>query len=97
MSGSTPPPTAKFALFFEFKYTRAVKQKIWNEAENGDRDWEETLTPRFTDFFTDFEKRAVLRYLLFPLFGQTILKTNHQYKLYHEIISGEKAASNMIY
>ena len=43
------------------------------------------------------KKRAVLRYLLFPLFGQITLKANHQYKLYHEIISGEKAVSNMIY
>ena len=34
------------------------KQKVWNEAENGERDWGETLTPRFTDFFTDFEKKT---------------------------------------
>ena len=50
----------------EAKYGRAVKQKVWNEAENhGERDWGETVfflprlarvrlsTPRFTDFFTD--------------------------------------------
>ena len=47
---------------------RAVKQKVWNEAENGERDWGEcegrtrralkTLTLRFTDFFTDFEKKT---------------------------------------
>ena len=43
--------------FCEFKYTRAVKRKVWNEAENGERDWGETLTTRFTDFFTDFEKK----------------------------------------
>ena len=58
---------------------RAVKQKVWNEAENRERDWGETLfslashalracearalrarktlTPRFTDFFTDSEKK----------------------------------------
>ena len=60
-----------------FKYARAVKQKVWNEAENRERDWVETLkigacegrvrlasfarknlTPRFTDFFTDFEKKT---------------------------------------
>ena len=41
---------------------RAVKQKVWNEAENRERDWGETLharktlTPRFPDFFTDLEK-----------------------------------------
>ena len=59
--------------FCVFKYARAGKQKVWNEAENRDRDWGETLkilasaralrahktlTPRFTDFFTDFEKKT---------------------------------------
>ena len=29
--------------FCVFKYTRAVKQKVWNEAENRERDWGETL------------------------------------------------------
>ena len=67
-------------------YGRAVKQKVWNEAENIERDWGETLkirffslashalracearalrarktlTPRFTDFFTDFEKKTTV-------------------------------------
>ena len=27
-----------------FKYARAVKQKVWNEAENRERDWGETLS-----------------------------------------------------
>ena len=52
-------------------YARAVNQKVWNEAENGERDWGERLktsphtpygrlrharlAPRFTDTFTDFE------------------------------------------
>ena len=45
---------------------------VWNEAENIERDWGETLrtcegralrarktlTPRFTDFCTDFEKKT---------------------------------------
>ena len=58
--------------FCVFKYARAVKQKVWNEAENRVRDWGETLracearalrarktlTPHFTDFFTDFEKKT---------------------------------------
>ena len=66
--------------FCVFKYARAVKQKVWNEAENRERDWGETLkicffflsrackaralrarktlTPRFTNFFTDFEKNT---------------------------------------
>ena len=66
--------------FCVFKYARAVKQKVWNEAENRERDWVETIiffffsphtpyaceararsarktiTPRFSDFFTEFEK-----------------------------------------
>ena len=53
-----------------FKYARAVKQKVWNEAENRERDWGETLKIRFffslashalrdsSDFFTDFEKKT---------------------------------------
>ena len=60
--------------FCVFKHARAVKQKVWNEAENRERDWGETLkiracearelrarktlTPRFTDFFTDFAKKT---------------------------------------
>ena len=32
--------------FCVFKYARAVKQKVWNEAENRDRDWGETLKIR---------------------------------------------------
>ena len=60
--------------FCGFKYARAVKQKVWNlvwnEAENRERDWREThararairahktLTPRVTDFFTDFEEKT---------------------------------------
>ena len=73
--------------FCVFKYARAVKQKVWNEAENRERDWGETLKirffflsphtpdgrvrlarfaprarktlrPRFTDFFTNFEKKT---------------------------------------
>ena len=60
-----------------------MKQKVWNEAENRERDWGETLknffslasharrackaravrahktlTPRVTDFFTDFEEKT---------------------------------------
>ena len=44
--------------FCEFKYAGAVKQKVWNESENRERDWGETLMPRFTDFFTDFEEKT---------------------------------------
>ena len=50
--------------FCVFKYARAVKQKV--EAENKERDCagearavraRKILTPRFTDFFTDFEEK----------------------------------------
>ena len=52
-----------------FKDAPAVEQKVWNEAENRERDWgracearelraRKTRTPRFTDFFTDFEKKT---------------------------------------
>ena len=30
-------------IFCVFKYARTVKQKVWSEAENGERDWEETV------------------------------------------------------
>ena len=33
--------------FCVFKYARAVKQKVWNEAENSERDWGEMLKIRF--------------------------------------------------
>ena len=36
--------------FCVFKYARAVKQKVWNEAENRERDWGETLTIRTVRF-----------------------------------------------
>ena len=62
----------KSPYFCVFKYVRAVKQKVWKEGENREQDWGETLraceagalrarktlTPRFTDFFTDFEKKT---------------------------------------
>ena len=38
--------------FRVFKYARTVKQKVWNEAENRERDWKETIkirTIRFAD------------------------------------------------
>ena len=62
-----------------FKYARAVEEKVWNEAENRERDWglsracearelraRKTRTPRFTDFFTDFEKKTI------------VLQSNHE-------------------
>ena len=36
--------------FCVLKYARAVKQKVWNEAENRERDWGETLKIRTVCF-----------------------------------------------
>ena len=33
--------------FCVFKYARAVKQKVWSEAENRERDWGEMYQPAF--------------------------------------------------
>ena len=44
--------------FCVLKYAQAVKQKVWNEAGNRELRARKTLTPRFTDFFTDFEKKT---------------------------------------
>ena len=49
----------------QVRKARAVKQKVWNEAENRERDLCEarglcarkTLTARFTDFFTDYDEK----------------------------------------
>ena len=49
--------------FCVFIYARAVKQKVWNEAENrelGGGERPHILTPCFTDFLTDFEKKKRL-------------------------------------
>ena len=32
--------------FYVFKYARAAQQKVWNEAENTEQDWGETLKIR---------------------------------------------------
>ena len=42
--------------FCVYKYARAVKQKGWTRALRARK----TPTPRFTDFFTDFEKKTRL-------------------------------------
>ena len=44
---------------------RAVKQKVWKEAENS-----KTLTPRFTDFFTDFVKKPTVLQFTFSAKSQ---------------------------
>ena len=47
--------------FCVFKYARAVKQKVRNEAENRERDWGETLKIRF--FFSRLTRFARIRLL----------------------------------
>ena len=44
--------------FCVFKYARAVKQKALRACEARALRARKTLTPRFTDFFTDFEKKT---------------------------------------
>ena len=43
MGGALLPTTRlqNSPYFCVFKYAQAVKQKVWNEAENRERDWEE--------------------------------------------------------
>ena len=79
--GYSPNRLQNSSYFCVFKYSRAVKQKVWNsgtklktESETGERRYKfshslracepralrarKTLTPRFTDFVTDFEKKT---------------------------------------
>ena len=66
--------------FCVFKNTRAVKQKVWNEVENREREVpalraRETLTSRFSDFFTDIEKKpTVLQSTVDETFGWVSVK-----------------------
>ena len=65
--------------FCVFKYSRVVKQKVWNKAENSERDWGEVFslsphTPHLTFFFTDFEKKATV--LQSRKFGAKVVKQN---------------------
>ena len=58
--------------FCIFKYGRAVKQKVWNEAENIERDWRETLnisphTPYGRVRLVRFARARLLRHAL-PIF-----------------------------
>ena len=57
------------SYFCVFKYTRAVKQKVWNEAKNRERNWGERLfffslgshaLRACGACFTDFEKKKRL-------------------------------------
>ena len=43
--------------FCVFKYARAVQQKVWNEAENREQDWGETLKIRTVRFSFEFNTR----------------------------------------
>ena len=66
--GSDSGVDCKTARIFSYSSRReqSNKLKLWNEAENRERCEaralrpRKTLTPRFTDFFTDFEKKARL-------------------------------------
>ena len=74
--------------FCVFKYSRVVKQKVWNKAENSERDRGEvfSLSPHtpvgrvrllrhtLPFFFTDFEKKATV--LQSRKFGAKVVKQN---------------------
>ena len=66
--------------FCLFKYAREVKQKVWNEAESEARAPRagKTLTPRFTDSFTDFEKKTDCFAVYNPLSPES---DQHQFSL----------------
>ena len=60
--------------FCVFKYARAVKQKVWNEAENRERDWGETLNfyatlYRFLNWFWEKQRLFWSLLLLSPRGG----------------------------
>ena len=55
----------KSPYFCVFKYVRAVKQRVWNEAENSERDWGETL--KIQSFFFSLSLSRLTR----TLYGRT--------------------------
>ena len=90
--------------FYVFKYARAVKQKVYNEAENRERDRGvlspralracKTLTPRFTDFFTDFEKKTDF-ILCILRFSHQILLCEKAFRILLRPIREAKRVSHM--
>ena len=58
-------PRLQNSLYFcVFKYARTVKQKVWNEGENRERDWGETLDdlfepPGLNELITVYGKETV--------------------------------------
>ena len=63
-------------------YARAVKQKVWNEAENRERDWGETPYGRVR--LARFARLRLLRYalpisLLILRKNPTVLQSSHTF------------------
>ena len=63
--------------FCVFKYARAVKQKVWNDAENRERDWGETLKIRTRLFFlwphhTPYGRVRLARFARVRLLGHAL-------------------------
>ena len=50
--------------FCVFKYARVVKQKVWNEAETRERDWEEALKKHGRVRLARFARVRLLRHAL---------------------------------
>ena len=71
----------RFSPYFcVFKYARAVKQTVWNEAENRERDWGETLSPHTPYGHVRLARFARLRLLRLALrISLLILRKNRQF------------------
>ena len=66
---------------------RAVKQKVWNEAEARAVRARKTLTPRFTDFFTGFEENRLFCSLKEDEKYTLLLKNGLTAPTNHDVIS----------
>ena len=58
--------------FCVLKYARAVKQKVWSEAENSERDWGETLKIRFFFLASPHTPYGRVRLARVRLLGHTL-------------------------
>ena len=62
----------KTVRFCVFEYARAVKQKVWNEAENRERDWGETLKVFFLSPHTPYERVRLARFARLRLLREAL-------------------------
>ena len=72
--------------FCVFKYARAVKQKVWNEAENRERDWGETQDSyatlyRFLYWFWEKKPTVLQSSFTLDLWQTTSASTTRQWEI----------------